>query len=197
MTHPSSFTHTHLIDEIQALLDPLRTMHRRHQDALDKHRTADGEITEEEYADYEEARQTTAIEASDTLDTVVKRLELLVAAPAHRAFTIALKGPGHAEGANPSLFVVNGTDIDDAHRRLAQLPSFRRWLADIRNPEATGPSTDADVVRDQSHAGTRAPGTYSDLRNEQARLLAASSASRPTPALPLPGPPSASLPRSR
>ena len=90
-----------VIDEIQALLDPLREMHRRHQEALDEHRTADGDVIETQYAEYEETRHTTAIEASDTLDTVIQRLELLVATPARRAFTIAFKGTGHAEGESP------------------------------------------------------------------------------------------------
>jgi hypothetical protein len=115
----------HLVDEIRALLAPLQVMHCRHQEELDAHRNADGEVTEDQYAAYEEVRETTAIEASDTLDTVITRLELLAAVPTRRAFTIALTGPGHEEGTRPWLFVVHATGLDDAHRALTQLPSFQ------------------------------------------------------------------------
>ncbi|MBT2509228.1 hypothetical protein J7I98_25765 [Streptomyces sp. ISL-98] len=190
--HPS-----HLIDDIQALLDPLRQMHRRHQAALDEHRTKDGYVIEGHHAAYEEARYTTAIEASDTLDTIRNRLERLIAAPAHRAFTIALKGPGHDEGASPWLFVVNATDLDDAHRTLTQLPSYKNWLVDTRAPGDTDSASNADVVSDHSHVGTRAPGTYLDLRQEQEQILASRTASRSVPAPPPPGPSSAAPRRSR
>ncbi|WP_405734904.1 hypothetical protein OG607_41380 [Streptomyces sp. NBC_01537] len=188
----------HLIDEIQALLDPLREMHRRHQAALDEHRDTDGAVIEARYAAYEEARRSTALEASDVLHTVAARMELLVAVPAHRAFTVALNGPGHAEGASPWLFVVNGTDLDDAHCRLAELPSFRRWLDDIRNPDdSVGTRGDAEIVTGQSHAGVPAPGSYVDLRREQARVLADRTASSRASQLPVPGSPCPAPQRSR
>ncbi|MFF3460321.1 hypothetical protein ACFYXH_39765 [Streptomyces sp. NPDC002730] len=158
---------SHLFDEIRALLAPLQAMHRRHQEELDAHRNADGEVIEEQRAAYEEVRETTAIEASDTLDTVAKRLELLTAVPARRAFTVALTGPGLQDGERPWLFVVHATDLNEAHRSLTQLTGFRRWLDDTETS-----SVEAVLVAEESHPGTRAPGSYLDLRHEQARILA-------------------------
>lgn len=166
-------TGPYLIDEIRAMLPPLQAMHRRHQEELDAHRTAEREVIEAQRAAYEEAREETAIEASDALDIVIKRLELLAAIPARRAFTVALTGPGHDEGARPWLFVVHASDLDSAHRILNELPSFQQWLTDITLPGAPGPSPgDAALVAEESHPGTRAPGSYADLRHEQARILA-------------------------
>lgn len=157
----------HLLDEIQALLAPLQAMYHRHQEELDAHRNADGEVIEEQRAAYEEAREDTAIEASDALEIVVKRLELLTSLPQHRAFTVAVSGPGHADGERPWLFVVHATNLDSALQALSQLPGFRRWL------DETGTScTDAVPVSEESHPGARAPGAYIDLRHEQARILA-------------------------
>ncbi|MFI0776193.1 hypothetical protein [Streptomyces sp. NPDC021212] len=158
----------HLTDEITALLLALRKMQRRHRAELDLYRTADGEVIEERYADYDEARQTTAMEAGDALDTLMDRLENLVVVPSRRPFTVALQGPGHAEGAAAWLFVVTGTSLDDAHRALTRLPSFQQWKADNRPPDGYEIPGDAQLVPGQSHPGIRASGSYIDLRHEQA-----------------------------
>ncbi|OKI09407.1 hypothetical protein A6A06_01485 [Streptomyces sp. CB02923] len=101
---------------------------------------------------------------------------------------MALTGPGHAEGARPWLFVVNATDRDTAYRTLTRLPTYHQWLRDIRTPDAC--PGDAELVADECHPGTSAPGTYIDLRDEQARALA-------EPAAPgrLPAPTAAPAPR--
>ncbi|MFE7119833.1 hypothetical protein ACFU99_30885 [Streptomyces sp. NPDC057654] len=186
-----------LIDEIHDLLAVLQSLRRRHQQELDEHRNADGEVIEEQYAAYEETRTDTAIEASDALETVTRRLELLAATPVRRAFTVTLTGPGYDEGEAPWLFVVNATGLDDAHQTLTRLPSFQRWLAGNRTAQTPAPAV--DLLADESHPGVRAPGTYNDLRNEQAALTGRTAASHSAPATapPTPGPPSTARPHTR
>ncbi|PKV84300.1 hypothetical protein [Streptomyces sp. TLI_146] len=161
----------YLFDELRTLLAPVQELQRRHQQRLDAHRTMGEEVIEEQYAAYDDARLETALEASDTLDTLVAQLEVLVADPPRRAFTLALRGPGADEGQLPWLFVVNGADLDDAYQKLSQLPSFQQWLDDVRSP-GTSRHGEEDLVAGQSHPGVRGPGTYIDLRREQARVLA-------------------------
>ncbi|QNA72101.1 hypothetical protein C8250_009450 [Streptomyces sp. So13.3] len=165
---PTAGPAPHLMDEILALLTPLQAMHRRHQEELDVYRNTDGEVIEDQRRAYEGTRESTAMEASDTLGIVVQRLALLASVPTRRAFTVALTSPGHEEGALPWLFVVLATDLDDAHRTLSEMPSYKQWLEEIA-PLMDG---DGELVAAQSHPGTRAPGSYIDLRHEQARVLA-------------------------
>ncbi|MEU4347049.1 hypothetical protein [Streptomyces sp. NPDC023838] len=167
----------------------MQELQRRHQQRLDAHRTEDGEVIEDQYAAYDDARLETALEASDALDTLVAQLELLVADPPRRAFTLALRGPGADEGHLPWLFVVNGADLDDAYQRLSQLPSFHQWLEDVRHP-GTSRQGEENLVPGQSHPGVRGPGTYIDLRLEQARVLARRAPARGSLLPPAP-PPSA------
>ncbi|MCZ4102923.1 hypothetical protein [Streptomyces sp. H39-C1] len=74
-SRPTAGPAPHLMDEILALLTPLQAMRHRHQEQLDVHRTADGDVIEEQRSTYEEVRAATAMEASDTLDVVIKRLD--------------------------------------------------------------------------------------------------------------------------
>ncbi|MEU0844006.1 hypothetical protein ABZ370_31645 [Streptomyces sp. NPDC005962] len=185
--HATVSPSAHLTDEITALLLPLRKMQRRHQAELDLYRTADGEVIDERYADYDDARQRTAMEAGDALDTLLERLENLVAVPSRRPFTVAVQGPGHEEGAAAWLFVVTGTSLDDAHRALTRLPSFQQWQADIRPPDGYETPGDAQLVPGQSHPGTRESGSYIDLRHEQAHAPLRRTTS-PAPASPGPRP---------
>lgn len=188
-TPPAAGPTPHLVDEILALLAALQAMQRRHQELLDVHRSVDGEVIEEQRAAYEEVRDATAMEASDTLDVVIKRLELLAAVPTSRAFTLALTGPGHEDGEQPFLFVVHATDLHDAHRTLYELPSFRAWLQDIAASGAPGPSpSETALVPEESHPGTRALGSYNDLRHEQARILAQRAPTQLTATAPAPPP---------
>ncbi|MFD9817475.1 hypothetical protein [Streptomyces violascens] len=178
----------HLYDELSALLAPIKDMQRRHRQRLDTHRDNNGEVIEGEYAAYDDARLETAIEASDALDGFVAQLEVLVTSPPQRAFTLALRSGGHDEGNAPWLFVVNGTDADDAYESLSQLPSFRAWLEDthpLDGPRDGG----GDLIADQSHPGMRPPGTYIDLRGEQARIKAERTPPRSPQTLPAPPPP--------
>ncbi|MFD4479434.1 hypothetical protein ACFWPU_25415 [Streptomyces sp. NPDC058471] len=185
--HPADGPTPHLVDEILALLTALQTMHRRHQEELDVYRNTDGEVIEAQRREYEDAREATAMEASDTLETVIHRLALLAAVPTRRAFTVALTSPDHEAGARPWLFVVLATDLDDAHRTLTQMPSYKQWLQDISPPFASGPAPgDGELVAAESHPGTRAPGSYTDLRHEQARVLAEHAPAQPTTAVPAP-----------
>ncbi|MCP3821406.1 hypothetical protein NLX86_25910 [Streptomyces sp. A3M-1-3] len=186
MTDPSE---SHLYDEIRALLAPLQDMQRRHQQRIAAHKNADGDVIDEQYAQHEDARHDTAIEASDTLDTVITRLHLLTATPARRAFTVAVTGPGHADGERPWLFVVHATDLNDAHRGLVQLPAFQHWLLDTKTSHDY-----AVLVPSECHPGTRAPGSYLDLRHEQARILAERS---PLPATAAPVQPANPTSRTR
>ncbi|MEV5979636.1 hypothetical protein [Streptomyces sp. NPDC052114] len=178
----------YLFDELRSLLAPVQDLQRRHQQQLDAHRTDDGEVIEDEYAAYDDARLEAAIEASDALDGLVAQLELLVADPPCRAFTLALRGPGADEGHMPWLFVVNGTDLDDAYQKLSQLPSFQQWLENVRHPGASS-DDEKDLVAGQSHPGLRVPGTYIDLRQEQARVLAGRAPARSPRTPPAPPPP--------
>lgn len=179
----------YLFDDLRALLAPVQELQVRHQQRLDAHRTEDGEVIEDQYAAYDDVRLETALEASDTLDALVAQLEVLVADPPRRAFTLALRGPGADEGHLPWLFVVNGADLDDAYQNLSQLPSFHQWLEDVRHP-GTSRQGEEDLVPGQSHPGVRGPGTYIDLRLEQARVLARRAPAR-GPRLPPAPPPSA------
>ncbi|MFE6163137.1 hypothetical protein ACFQ7F_29960 [Streptomyces sp. NPDC056486] len=174
----------HLIDEIRALLDGLHTLQRTHQERLDAQRPADDVMDAARLAEWEDVLRDLAVEASDTLDTTITRLGLLAARPARRAFTVALTGPGYDEGERAWLFVVHATDLTDAHRTLLQLPSFRAWLAE--SATSNGMQSRVDLLATESHPGTRARGTYRDLRDEQARTLAFAKA--PLPPVPAPTP---------
>ncbi|MGW2858270.1 hypothetical protein [Streptomyces sp. NPDC001205] len=178
----------YLFDELRSLLAPVQELQRRHQQQLDAHRTENGEVIEDQYAAYDDARLEAAIEASDALDSLVAQLELLVADPPPRAFTLALRGPGAEEGNMPWLFVVNGTDLDDAYQKLTQLPSFHQWWEDVRYP-GTSSDGEKDLVAGQSHPGVRGPGTYIDLRREQARVLTRRAPARSPLTPPAPPPP--------
>ncbi|NEA60183.1 hypothetical protein G3I60_39990 [Streptomyces sp. SID13666] len=166
------------MDEILAVLAPLQALRHRHQEQLDLHRTADGDVIEEQRTAYEEVRETTAMEASDTLGVVIKRLELLAAIPTCRAFTLAFTGPGHEDGERPWLFVVHATDLHDAQRTLRELPSFQQWLEDAASPSLNAPA----LLTEESHPGTGAPGSYNDLRHEQASLPAQRAPTQPAAA---------------
>ncbi|MFE9407413.1 hypothetical protein ACFYN0_01210 [Streptomyces sp. NPDC006704] len=186
---PAAYTRSsHLFDELRTLLGPVQDMQRRHQQRLGAYRDDNGEVVEGEYASYDDARLETAIEASDALDGFVAQLEALVTSPPQRAFTLALRSSGHEEGNAPWLFVVNGTDADDAYDSLTQLPGFRAWLEDTCPP---GSSRDGggDLIAGQSHPGLRPPGTYIDLRAEQARTQAERTPPRSPQTLPAPPPP--------
>ncbi|MFD7017521.1 hypothetical protein [Streptomyces sp. NPDC059928] len=179
-----------LYDELSALLAPIKDMQRRHQQRLDAHRDDSGEVTEDEYAAYDDARRETAIEASDALDSFVAQLEMLVTSPPQRAFTLALRSSGHEEGNAPWLFVVNGTNADGAYDSLTQLPSFRAWLEDTRRLDTPHDGVlGGDLIADQSHPGMRPPGTYIDLRGEQARIKAERTPPRSPQTPPAPPPP--------
>jgi hypothetical protein len=169
-TSPAS-TPPHLFDEIQALLPPLRALLRDHQERLDQYRDADGDVIEVQYREYEDARWETALEASDSLAVLVPRLEQLVADPPRRAFTLAVTGPAHDEADDVWLFVVDGADDVDAWRSLSALPAFRQWV-EGEYPTHNGVLQEPALVQSRSHAGIAAPGTYTDLRQEQARIAA-------------------------
>ncbi|MGW6454380.1 hypothetical protein ACWF94_00375 [Streptomyces sp. NPDC055078] len=175
-----------LAEEIRTLLGPLHEMHRRHQAQLGEHRTPDGEVFEDRYPQYEEARLDTAIEASDTLDLIRNRLEQLVSAPIPGPFTIALNGLERHDGERPSLWVVNGTDLASARQNLTRLPSFRQWLEDTRAPGDPADRSDVVFIPEESHPGTPPLGSYTDLRHEQNPARTAASA--PHTGLPTPRP---------
>ncbi|MFI5804394.1 hypothetical protein [Streptomyces sp. NPDC051561] len=172
MTKPQSTgpaaTPPHLFDEIQALLPPLRTLLRNHQERLDQHRDPEGYVIEDQQREYEDARWETALEASDTLAALLPRLEQLVADPPRRAFTLAVTGPAHGEADDIWLFIVEGTDVDDAWRALSALRIFRQWV-ELEFPSHHGVQDEPALVLSRSHAGFATPGTFTDLREDRVR----------------------------
>ncbi|OYP14863.1 hypothetical protein CFC35_10400 [Streptomyces sp. FBKL.4005] len=141
-------------------------MAARHRAVLDQYRDAEGEVIEEKLREYDDARITTAIEASDHLDTVRNRLAHLLGPPAPSPFTLTFAGQERYAGEAPRSFVVNAMNLDDAARILAGLPSWHEWyLADAGAPDGRG----ADIIYlpEQSHPGLPTRGEYVDLRDEQ------------------------------
>ncbi|MEU1073587.1 MULTISPECIES: hypothetical protein [unclassified Streptomyces] len=179
-------------DDLVALLASVKEMQRRHRQRLDVHRDADGAVLEGEYAAYEDVRYETAVEAADALDSLAAQLELVLTPRPSRAFTIALRSPGHLEGARSTLFVANDTDLDDAHRPLLELPGLRRWLEEYDVVGATDGS--GAYLPAESHPGMRAPGSYIDLRAEQKTVRSARTPNHTS--LP-PGPPATGPGRTR
>ncbi|MGC0328108.1 hypothetical protein RKD23_001098 [Streptomyces sp. SAI-170] len=137
----------------------------RHRTRLDQYRDSDGYVIEEKQADYDEARISTAFEASDHLDNVLDRLADLVGPPAPRAFTLTFAGSERHDGQAPTSFVVNAINLDDAARVLATLPGFLDWY--LADAAACDHGVDIVHVPEQSHPGVPAPGRYVDLLPEQ------------------------------
>ncbi len=179
-----------LFDDVLALLPPLQKMLDDHRSRLDAQRISDSEPTRQQLTDWEEVRRETAIEASDALSTLVTRLEQLVAHPPIRAHTLVVAGSAHDELDDWNLIVVNATSLDDAEQTLATLPTYRQWVSDEQFG-TDGNSPEPYVARRLSHPGTRASGTFWDLRDEQARNARGPSAARTIPA----PPPTSSAPR--
>ncbi|MFF0740579.1 hypothetical protein ACFYVL_09270 [Streptomyces sp. NPDC004111] len=185
-----------LVDDVLALLGPLRQMRDNHQARLGHYRDSDGEPLWDKIAAWEETRRETAIEASDALDSLLERLEQLVADPPLRAHTLVVAGPAHAEVDDWYHFVVNATALDDAARTLSQLPTYRQWLDDMR-PGSNEHSGAPYLSLRRSHAGTPAPGMYWDLRDEQARTAGGQSSPRTAAVPPSPPPATPAARRSR
>jgi hypothetical protein len=156
-------------------------MAARHQAQLAPYLDAEGEVIEEMFADYDDARITTAIEASDQLDTVIARLTNLVGAAASGAFTLTFAGRERHDGQGPTSFVVNATSLDDAARVLAQHPDFHDWY----QADAAYCEQGADIVYlpEHSHAGLPSRGEFADLRGEYRPItsLAISTLLSPSP----------------
>ncbi|MFF9001566.1 hypothetical protein ACF1GW_06530 [Streptomyces achromogenes] len=150
--------------------------------------------------EYNDARITTAIEASDHLGTVRARLAALLGPPAPTPFTLTFAGLERHMGEAPTSFVVNAMDLGDALRNLAGLPSWREWyLAHGGTPDGQ----DADIVYlpHQSHPGLPTLDAYNDMRGEQESATEMGSKlirhARP-PAEPAPAPaPAPALPAAR
>ncbi|WP_416986861.1 hypothetical protein [Streptomyces sp. T028] len=184
-----------LIHALHGLLAACQDLAARHQAALDQYRDLDGYVREDAYADYEDARIVTAIEASDHLDTVVAQLIRLVGPPPPRTFTLTFAGRERHDGERPTSFALRATDLHEARCVIEQIPGFQQWCQDNAPDDAPG-SAGPDVVflSDQSHPGLRAPGEYVDLRPEQASSAPAATGHsspaglRPPTITSLPGP---------
>ncbi|MFF1280652.1 hypothetical protein ACFVY4_07705 [Streptomyces sp. NPDC058299] len=123
-------------------------------------------MIEEKLHEYDDARITTAIEASDHLDTVRRHLARLLGPPEPSPFTLTFAGHERHTGEAPTSFVVNAMNLDAAGRILAGLPSWHEWyLADAGTPDGQG----ADIIYlpEQSHPGLPTRGEYVDLRSAQ------------------------------
>ncbi|MFH9084201.1 hypothetical protein [Streptomyces sp. NPDC017673] len=150
-------------------------------------------MVEEKLREYDDARITTAIEASDHLDTVRNRLANLLGPPAPGPFTLTFAGHERHMGEAPTSFVVNAMDLDDAARILAGLPSWHEWyLADAGTPDGHG----ADIIYlpQQSHPGLPTRGEYADLRGEQKTTALPATGATPTSPARLPVPVTSSPP---
>ncbi|MFJ7342391.1 hypothetical protein ACIQU3_19130 [Streptomyces sp. NPDC101110] len=125
----------------------------------------------------------------------MQRLADLVGPSAPRAFTLTFAGRERHDGQAPTSFVVNATNLDDAARVLAGLPSWHEWYQ-----AAACAEEGADVVHvpEQSHAGLPSSGHFVDLRGEQPRPSPANvtGPSGARPAVPLTGPRPAAAPAS-
>jgi phage terminase large subunit-like protein len=184
-----------LAAEIRTLISQLREMNHRHRARLDAHRV-DGEVIEGEYAAYEDARWETTTEASDRLDRLVDELEQLITPGGAGPFTVAVAGLERRDGANPTLFTVTGTGLEAAYALLTRLPTYRAWLADALAGGSSDHGPTVVVIPEASHPGLPTPGTFIDLRQEQARIPTASpttTAPGTLPTLPL-QPPARRLP---
>ncbi|WP_433453726.1 hypothetical protein ACQPXS_36275 [Streptomyces sp. CA-142005] len=122
-------------------------------------------MIEEKLREYDDARITTAIEASDHLDTVRSHLAQLLGPPGPSSFTLTFAGHERHTGDAPTSFVVNAMNLDDAARILAGLPTWHEWYLADAAPDGQG----ADIIYlpEQSHPGLPTRGEYVDLRSEQ------------------------------
>ncbi|WP_405591687.1 hypothetical protein [Streptomyces sp. NBC_01092] len=191
--------HTRLIRELHGLLASCQDLAARHQEVLDRYRDAEGYVRDDAHADYDEARITTAIEASDHLDAVVAQLIRLIGPPPPQTFTLTFAGRERHDGERPTSFAVYATGLDEARRVIEDLPGFQQWREANASdsPVTTGP--DVVFLTEQSHPGLRAPGEYADLRPEQQPDAPAATSRptgtgfRPTPLASFPGPRSRTL----
>lgn len=190
-------SHNSLISELHALLAEHRDLTDRHQATLAQYRILDGDVIEDKYAEYDDARITTAIEASDRLDSLLTRLTQLVGPPPRRTYTLTFAGHERHDGDRPYSFALYAHDLQEALSVVQDLPSFRQW----RDEETHDGPVDSEpaivLVAEQSHPGLRAPGEYIDLRPEQAAASAPGTPSpQPAPASTPPAPPGVPTVRS-
>lgn len=166
-------------------------MTARHAANLAPFRDEDGNVLDDEYPRHDERRSDNTIEADGFLDSLAARLRELAGPPVPgETFTLAFAGTERHDGGDPSVFVVNGADLDDARSALLDLASFQTWLRE-QTPWGTkeeGNGFDVLFVADQSHPGIPGHGTYDDLRREQAAHLAATASAEPPLHAALPNP---------
>ncbi|MFG2996587.1 hypothetical protein [Streptomyces sp. NPDC048340] len=167
MHHP--FDQDRLAIEVQALTSAARTLQAEHQAQLAPYRTACGDVSEDHLREYDDARISTAIEASDYLDTLLNQLTLLTGPPVRTPFTVTIASRERHDGERPYSFALYATGLEDALRILPQLPTFQGWLREAAELASEGAEPDVTLVPEQCHPGLRAPGEYIDLRAEQAR----------------------------
>ncbi|ELS55868.1 hypothetical protein [Streptomyces viridochromogenes] len=187
--------HARLVHALHGLLASCQDLADRHQAVLDRYRDADGYVIDDADTDYQDARITTAIEASDHLDTVIEQLTRLVGQAPPGTFTLTFAGRERHDGERPTSFAIQAASLHEARRVIEQLPGFQQWCQDNAADGAPGSAApDVVFVRQQSHPGLRPPGEYVDLRPEQAPSApAATSHSSPANLRPptitsLPGP---------
>ncbi|GGZ40563.1 hypothetical protein [Streptomyces poonensis] len=188
-TLTSTTEHERPPGELRGLLASCQELASRHRSRLHQYRDSDGYVIEEKYPERDDARITTAIEASDHLDTVVQRLADLAGPPAPRAFTLRPAGSERHDGQAPASFVVNAVNLDDAARVLATLPG----VLDYYQADAASSEHSADIVYvpEQSHPGLPDPaGTSTYGRSRVLRRLPQ------RPACPAPGPGRRPIPTS-
>ncbi|BCM65736.1 hypothetical protein EASAB2608_01070 [Streptomyces sp. EAS-AB2608] len=181
------------MQELRALLASCEELAARHRAELGQYLDTKGEVIEDKLYEYNDARITTAIEASDHLDAVRARLAGLLGPPAPSPFTLTFSGLERHMGEAPTSFVVSAMDLGDALRNLARLPSWREWyLAHGGTPD--GQVADVVYLPHQSHPGLPALDAYNDMRGEQESATETGSKLIPRahpPAVTAPAPPPA------
>ncbi|MEU1221313.1 hypothetical protein [Streptomyces microflavus] len=181
--------HPDYIGELHPWLARYAAMAARHEQRLAPYVDADGEPVDEHYAQYDEKRFDNTIEADGFLDALVARVRELVGPPVPgTAFTLTYSGAERHVGVRGTSFVVNGTDLDDAHRTLLTMRSFKEWLDELKSM-GNDPDAELDLlyVAAQSHPGVPEWHAYRDFRREQAEALADAEQPAPAPPSILPG----------
>ncbi|WP_329096817.1 hypothetical protein [Streptomyces sp. NBC_01439] len=147
-----------LIAELQTLLAEARALQGEHQAQLAPYLGAEGEVAEDHLREWDDARITTAIEASDHLDTLLGQISLLIGPPARMPFTVTVAGRERHDGERPYSFALYATGLDDALHALPGLPTFQRWLREAAELAPDSAEPDVLLVYERCHPGLRAPG---------------------------------------
>jgi hypothetical protein len=166
---PAADSGRDLVAALHRIIAEIRAMMVEHAENLLPYQDSDGSPDADQYAAYDEARTTNALDAAEHLGGVLARLVELAGEPvAGGPFTVAIAGPSRHDGEAAHDFIVNGTDLDDARARLVALPVYRQWWQQQR--ELGAPGEPADVAFQPARSGAGVPAPYLDVRRQQAAV---------------------------